>query len=302
MIDINSVPAMQVHGLTKKYNKFTLGPIDFSIPKGFTTALIGANGAGKTTMIDILGGVFKPNDGGATYFDENMIIDKAETRERIGYCSATDFFPLTWNIKNIAMVMEESWDSFDRKKFESYCTKFKIETEHDKKLTKLQKMSDGNKMRTCLAALFARDCDLLIMDEPGSSLDPSFRDKLCDEFRAFLLRQEGEKTIFFSTHNIADMENVTDYAVFMDDGKVIEKGFVDVLKDKYCSVRGNGTDWETVSKVLISGTNRHDCFCGLAIKSELEAFNAMHMIKLAVEEPSLQELSVGLLEKNEFNK
>ena len=69
------------------------------------------------------------------------------------------------------------------------------------------------------------------MDEPASPLDPLMRDRLCDLIREYLLEEEGKRTVFFSTHNIADMENVTDYAIFMSHGQIEEAGFLEDLNE-----------------------------------------------------------------------
>ncbi|NLT09995.1 MAG: ABC transporter ATP-binding protein, partial [Ruminococcus sp.] len=231
--------ALNIKGITKKYKDFTLGGIDINIPKGFSSALIGANGAGKTTLIDIICGVTASDAGNMEYFGKYTDNDRSELRNMIGYCSSANFFPMDWNLKKVAEVMEVAFDGFDRKKFSALCDKFKLGDPFGKKQKKLMKMSDGNRMRAYLAAVLARNTELLVLDEPASSLDPLARDLLCDMFRDYLAERDGERTVIFSTHNIADMEFVTDNAIFMAGGKVIEQGFVEDLKEKYILVHGD---------------------------------------------------------------
>lgn len=166
-----------------------------------------------------------------TYFGELNDIDAPELRERIGYCAAQGFFPAAWKAKDIAESMSVAYRKFDRERFNALCREMEVDDEFTKKAKPMYKQSDGNRMRTALAAVFARETDLLILDEPGSSLDPLMRDRLCDRMRGYLEDGDGEKSILFSTHNIADMENAADYAVFMDNGRVIEQGFVEDLKE-----------------------------------------------------------------------
>ncbi|MBE6902536.1 MAG: ABC transporter ATP-binding protein [Ruminococcaceae bacterium] len=279
-------------GLTKKYNKFTLGELDFEIPKGFATALIGANGAGKTTLIDALCGVIRKNDGEVTYFGQYKDIDLPEVREKIGYCASSAFFPQGWTAKDIAMSMELAFKSFSREKFRSLCEQLDVDSDITKKPKQMYKQSDGNRMRTSLAAVFARETDLLILDEPGSSLDPLMRDRLCDRLREYLDDGNGEKSIIFSTHNIADMENAADYAIFMDKGKIIEQGFVEDLKEKYIIARGAAEDYNKVKDMLMSHSKNRTVFDGLALAEKAE-----ELAKLGVdsEAPTLQQLSIGLL-------
>ncbi len=282
--------------LTKKYPKFTLGELNFEIPKGFSTALIGANGAGKTTLIDTLCGVLRKTSGEITYFGETTDIDDENVREKIGYCAAQNFFPAGWTAKDIAASMSVAYRKFDRNKFNTLCTKLDVENEFVKKPKTMFKQSDGNRMRTALAAVFARDTDLLILDEPGSSLDPLMRDRLCDKLRSYLEEGQGEKSVIFSTHNIADMENAADYAIFMDSGKIIEKGFVEDLKEKYIIVRGEPTAYEGAKKLMLSHSLNNTTFEGLALsenKAQLEKSGAV------CERPTLQQLSVGLLKSAE---
>lgn len=279
-------------GLTKEYSKFTLGGLDFDIPKGFATALIGANGAGKTTLIDILCGVIPRTSGDVGYFGEEKSEDTPALRERIGYCASSAFFPQGWKAKDIAISMELAYESFDREKFAKLCGELEVDSELTKKARSMYKQSDGNRMRTSLAAVFARTTDLLVLDEPGSSLDPLMRDRLCDRMREYLEDGDGEKSIVFSTHNIADMENAADYAIFMDRGRIIEKGFVDELKDKYIIARGDIKQYSDAEKLLLSHSRTRTSFDGLAL-----AENAEELAKLGVdsEAPTLQQLSIGLL-------
>ena len=296
-MEINN--CVSIKGLTKKYSKFTLGELDINIPEGMATALIGANGAGKTTLIDILCGVTHKTAGDVVYFNEKNDIGDPALRERIGYCASTAFFPLTFTAKDIAISMEIAYKSFDRKKFAELCEKFEVDSENTRKPRNMMKQSDGNRMRTCLASVFARDTDLLVLDEPGSSLDPLMRDRLCDRMREYLDDGDGKRSIIFSTHNIADMENAADYAVFMDRGKVIEQGFIEELKEKYVIARGDAENYDKAKSLLLSGNHNRTTFDGLAL-----AENAEKLAEIGVdsETPTLQQLSIGLLKYAEEHR
>lgn len=296
-MEINN--CVSIKGLTKKYSKFTLGELDINIPEGMATALIGANGAGKTTLIDILCGVTHKTAGDVVYFNEETDIGDPALRERIGYCASTAFFPLTFTAKDIAVSMEIAYNSFDRKKFAELCEKFEVDSENTRKPRNMMKQSDGNRMRTCLASVFARDTDLLVLDEPGSSLDPLMRDRLCDRMREYLDDGDVKRSIIFSTHNIADMENAADYAVFMDRGKVIEQGFIEELKEKYVIARGDAENYDKAKSLLLSGNHNRTTFDGLAL-----AENAEKLAEIGVESeiPTLQQLSIGLLKYAEEHR
>ena len=290
---------LKINGITKKYKGFTLGPINLEIPCGFSTALIGANGAGKTTLIDVVCGVTGKSGGECVYFGDKTDIDDSDLRNRIGYCSSMNFFPLTWDLKTIAEAMEIGFDNFDRNRFKDMCKRFKLEDPTAKKTKKLMKLSDGNKMRTYLAAVLARNTELLVLDEPASSLDPLARDVLCEIFREYLAEGDGNRSIIFSTHNIADMEYATDYAVFMAGGKVVEQGFVEDLKEKYILVHGDADKCEKAKPYMLSCTSNSMNFEGIALAENLVKLT---QLDTAVEKPNLQQLSVGILRKAEADE
>lgn len=291
--------AVKINGITKNYKGFSLGPVNLEIPCGFSTALIGANGAGKTTLIDVICGVTGKSGGECVYFGDKTDIDDSQLRNRIGYCSSMNFFPLTWDLKTIAEAMEIGFDNFDRNRFKDMCKRFKLEDPTAKKTKKLMKLSDGNKMRTYLAAVLARNTELLVLDEPASSLDPLARDVLCEIFREYLAEGDGNRSIIFSTHNIADMENATDYAVFMAGGKVIEQGFVEDLKEKYILVHGDSDKCEKAKPYMLSCTANSMNFEGIALAENLVKLT---QLDTAVEKPNLQQLSVGILRKAEADE
>ena len=283
---------LSASNLTKKYRSFTLGEISLDIPKGFSTALIGANGAGKTTLIDILCGVTPKTSGSVTYFDNSADIDDPAVRDKIGYCASSGFFPQSWTVRDIAISMELAYVSFDRKRFADLCEAYDVDSERTRKPRPMHKQSDGNRMRIALAAVFARDSSLLVLDEPGSSLDPLMRDRLCDRMREYLDEGGAEKSIIFSTHNIADMENAADYAVFMDSGRIIEQGFAEDLKDKYVVVQGDAKGFDAARELLLSCDKNRTAFSGLAYA---ESAARLTELDIASERPTLQQLSIGLL-------
>ena len=288
--------AISINGITKTYKDFTLGEIRANIPCGFSTALIGANGAGKTTLIDILCGVTGKTGGEAVYFGEMTDIDDPVLRNRIGYCSSADFFPLNWTPKDIANAMELGFDNFDRAKFADLCMQFRLGDIKARKQKKMMQLSDGNRVRMYLAAVLARDTEILVLDEPASSLDPLARDMLCDLFRKYLVERDGERSVLFSTHNIADMENVTDYAIFMSHGQIIEQGFVEDLKQKYLLVHGDAADADRAKSLMLSFSGSQNSFEGIALA---EHAGRLHAANAVTEIPTLQQLSVCLLRKAE---
>ena len=278
-------------GLEKKYKKFTLGPVEFEIPKGFSTALVGANGAGKTTLLDVICGIIEATNGGVTYFDGIKDVEENETKERIGYLAAQGMYPLNWTPKDVAMANKLGFQKFSEEKFWELCKQYGVAAYGEKKET-LATLSDGNRIRLCLAAVFARETELLVLDEPGSNLDPLMRDRLCGQFREYLEEGNGEKTILFSTHNIADMENVTDYCVIMEQGRVVEQGFVEELKEKYVIVKGELGDAEKAEPHLIGFQKNTYGYEGLCLAENLDKLAGLDIV---AEMPTLSQISVAIM-------
>ncbi|MCR5330930.1 MAG: AAA family ATPase, partial [Lachnospiraceae bacterium] len=187
------------------------------------------------------------------------------------------------------------FDGFSKDEFRSRCKELAIfgsgMFDASKKVSAL---SDGTKTKLMLAGVLSRKTDLLIMDEPASPLDPLMRDKLCELIREYLNSHEGS-SVFFSTHNISDMENVTDYAIIMEHGQVVERGFVEDLKEKYITVRGEAADIEAAKKVLYTITTSNYGFEGICLAEDLDKLAGLD---ITTETSSLFKISVAIMKKN----
>ena len=277
---------LEIKDLQKKFKGFRLDIPELKIPKGFATALIGENGAGKSTLINVMAGVRLDYKGSISYFGGET--DEKIIRENIGYTGTGNYFLPRWTVGQVAVVSSLLFEQFSKERYEELCKELGVE---DKKKT-ITKLSDGMRMKVTLAAVWARKTKLLIMDEPASPLDPLMRDHLCSMIRNYL--DEGEdKSVLFSTHNISDMESVTDYAVIMDQGKVIEQGFVEDLKEKYILVKGETVDAKRAKEILFSFRENAFGFEGLCLCEHLDALAGMD---ISTETPTLHQISVAVMQ------
>lgn len=285
-MDTESV--FQLENVTKKFRGFELNIPSLSIPKGFATALIGENGAGKSTMMNILAGTRLDYKGNVTYFDGSL--KEEAVRENIGYTSSNGYFLPQWTIKAVGEVSELLFDGFRKERYTQICQDLGIASENKA----IRDLSDGMRMKTALAAVFARDTRCLLMDEPASPLDPLMRDKLCNMIRDYLEEGNGEKSVFFSTHNIADMESVTDYCVIMEQGRVVEQGFVEDLKEKYVVVKGEAEDSSKAKPVLLGFRTNSYGYEGLCRTEDLDKLAGLD---IAMETPTLSQISLGIMKQ-----
>lgn len=280
--------AITMQNITKKFKGFELNIPALEIPEGFATALIGENGAGKSTLLHILAGVRLDYKGEIIYFDGEM--EEKEIREGIGYTGPGNYFMPHWTIRAVGEVSELLFERFHREQYERLCQDLGV----NKEGKSIDKLSDGMKMKTMLSAVFARDTRMLLLDEPASPLDPLMRDKLCAMIREYIEAGNGDKTVFFSTHNIADMENVTDYAIIMEQGRVVEQGFVEELKEKYILVKGEPSEENQVKDILLGFQKNTYGFEGLCPSEDLDKLAGLDV---ATEVPTLSQISVAVMKK-----
>lgn len=291
MKDFTSV--IETNNLVKRYKGFELNMPALRVPKGFATALIGENGAGKSTLLNIIAGTNLSYEGEIKCFEGKYTDDVK--REKMGYCSANNYFLPSWTLKQVATGCDILFDSFSKERFNEWCERLGVQEPEGKgKAKMISKMSDGMQMKVMLSSVFARDTECLVLDEPASPLDPLMRDYLCSMIREYLEKSQGETSVFFSTHNIADMENVTDYAIIMEKGKIVEEGFVDDLKEKYILVKGEAEDADAAEKVLFSITKSRYGFEGLCLSEDLDKLAGMDIV---TESPSLSQISVAVMKK-----
>ncbi len=278
--------------LEKKYRGFMLNIPSLQVPKGFATALIGENGAGKTTLLNILAGIRLDFKGKISYFAGQGNAIDSSIQERIGYTGPNGYFLPHWTLAQVEEISELLFTHFHKDRYRSICEELGITQSQVKEVKKL---SDGNRMKLMLAAVLARDTGLLILDEPASPLDPLMRDTLCDLIRGYLEQGNGENSVFFSTHNIADMENVTDYAIIMEHGTIVEEGFVEELKEKYILVKGEAKDAEAAKETLFSMTKSNYGFEGICLAEKLNRLAGMDTVR---ERATLSQISVAVMKAN----
>ena len=284
--------------LEKKYKGFTLDIKELNIPSGYATALIGENGAGKTTLLNILSGIRIDFKGSLLFFEQYNEKDRDKescpVREKTGYTGNGVYFLPNWTIRQVSEVSSMLFSGFDPQKFEQLVRSMRIDPMAG--ITqKVSALSDGNRMKLEIAAVLSRDTDLLIMDEPSAALDPLARDDLNKTLRRYIEEKEPNRSILFSTHNIADMEAITDYAIIMELGKIVEEGWVDDLKEKYVYVVGEKDAAAAAAPYLITLEQGNYNFSGVAF-SDRKSWLSKLPVRLS--RPSLSEIVIAVM-KNE---
>jgi ABC-2 type transport system ATP-binding protein len=235
---------MESHDLRKTYGKFTaVESLSLKVPEGAIYGFVGPNGAGKTTTMRMLTTLTRPSSGEANIAGHSIAEEPRSVRKSIGYMpDKLDFFAACYDIaegerKTLIGDLLELVDLTHRRD------------------DMVDKLSMGMKQRLSLARTLAHDPKVLILDEPASGLDPRARVEIRELFVE--LAKMG-KTIFFSTHILADVQEVCTHIGIIEGGKMIAQGSMDEMRAElaphtYLIVKTKAADDIDKIKALVAG-------------------------------------------------
>ncbi len=215
-----------VKGLEKCYPLFKLTDVSFFLEGRRITGFIGRNGAGKTTLIKSILNLVSPEKGEILYKGKSICENEALFKAHTGYSTGTISWYERKRIRSIASVVKSFYDDWSDEEYRKYLTLFNLD--ENKKPSEL---SDGMKVKCNLLFALSHNADILILDEPTTSLDPFSRDELLSLFKT--LAKEG-KAIFFSTHIISDIERAADDILYISNGRVRFFGTKEEFKLSMC--------------------------------------------------------------------
>ena len=188
---------IELKGLTKHYNDFTLDSINLTLPGGCIMGLIGENGAGKSTMIRLLLGLSQPDSGSISlleYEGKELYLAKDD----IGFVIESIGFAGGYKLRHIDSIMRSAYRSWNSKEFFSLAERLGIP---DNK--KISKMSQGTRMKLSIAAALSHNARLLILDEATNGLDLIARDEVTDILYDFT--KDEEHSVLISSHIVSDL-------------------------------------------------------------------------------------------------
>lgn len=233
--------SVEVRNLCKEYKNFELKDITFTIPKGSTVGLIGENGAGKTTTIKALLNIINAK-GKIKIFGKEVKEAEKEIKEQIGVVLDDSFISEYLTPKNINSVMKDIYKNWDEKKFKSYLKIFNLP--EDKMI---KDFSSGMKMKLKIATAISHNPKLLILDEPTSGLDPVVRREILDIFRDYIGEDET-RAILISTHITSDLENISDYIILINKGKLVFDKETEEILENYGIVKTSKENFNKINK------------------------------------------------------
>ena len=202
--------------LTHYYGKRLIyKDLNFTVPQGRILGLLGKNGTGKTTTINILSGYLKPYSGKCLIFNQEANKIEPEIRKKIGLLIEGHVQYQFMNINQIEKFYSQFFPNQWRKDaYYSLMEKLKVEPNQ-----KINKMSNGQRSQVALGLILAQDPELLVLDDFSLGLDPGYR-RLFVEYLHDYAKSEN-KTVFLTSHIIQDMEQLIDDCIIMDYGKIM---------------------------------------------------------------------------------
>lgn len=207
--------AIECSGVSKQFPLFQLNGIDLSFEQGTVMGLIGPNGAGKSTLLKIVMGLLQPAVGSVKVLGYNMPEQQLEAKRNIGFIAEDmrlyESETLEFHMAFIRSIFA-SWD-------DAYATSL-LHRFDLKRQQKVKGLSHGQRIKATLLLALARRPQLLVFDEPTTGLDPVVRREVLDEMMTAL--EDETRSILFSSHNTADIEQISDYITFLYDGQVIQ--------------------------------------------------------------------------------
>jgi ABC-2 type transport system ATP-binding protein len=248
-------PVIQLHGLTKYFrSKAAVDHLDLEVPRGAIYALLGENGAGKSTTLRMLTGLLPADRGRASILGKDCWKDMAALRLKVGYVPEKPKFYDWMTVHQIGWFTAGLYGGDFLDCYDALLRQFQLDPK-----ARLSTLSKGQYAKVGLALALAVEPEVLILDEPTSGLDPLVR----REFLSSMVDLAGEgRTILISSHQIAEVERVASHVAFLAHGKLLLAAPLEELRKRVLRYRlhyeAHAPDPTALGKVLQrNGSGKH---------------------------------------------
>ena len=209
-------------GLSKRFGKVqALEEINLKVEPGRVIGLLGPNGSGKTTLIKLANGLLTPSQG------EILIDGMAPGRESkaiVSYLSDKEYLPDWMSARQLMDFFEDFYEDFDRARAEEMLRHLGID-----ETMRIKQMSKGTREKVQLILVMSRQAKLYLLDEPIGGVDPATRDYILD---TIIRNYNPSAAVVISTHLIADVEQVLDEVIFIQNGHLLLQTTVDEIREE----------------------------------------------------------------------
>ena len=216
-------PLVYLDHVQKLYGKHTaLYDVSVNIQPGRIIGLLGPNGSGKTTIIKLINGLLQPTSGNVYIHGQRPSI---ETKKVISYLPDTTYLDENMKISEAIRFFQDFYSDFNVARAHKLLTDLQLRPEQ-----RLRQLSKGNKEKVQLILVMSREADLYILDEPIGGVDPAARDYI---LRTIIQNRRPNSSVLISSHLIADVEQVLDEALFINQGRIMLHENTTVLRNQY---------------------------------------------------------------------
>ncbi|QSX30044.1 ABC transporter ATP-binding protein [Shewanella cyperi] len=258
-------PLLRVSGLRKGFDgKVALDGVDLVLEPGMVVGLLGKNGAGKTTLMRCILGLLSPDWGEISTLGQAPAAMSPALKSRIGYVPQQHFGYEGFNVERALALHASFYPEWDKQLEQAWVTRFGLDPK-----AQVTKLSVGQRQSLAIIMAMAYRPQLLILDEPVASLDPSARRRFMADL--FELALESGSAVLFSSHITSDLERVASHVALLRDGKLLLMRDLDGLRESLrlltikegCSLPPGLTQLSrNGNRVLVEGFDG-DAFAGL---------------------------------------
>lgn len=206
---------IECRNLTHYYGKRLIYEnLSFDVPQGRILGLLGKNGTGKTTTINILSGFLQPRSGECRILGEKIGEMNPLTRRKIGLLIEGHVQYQFMTIEQIERFYAAFYPNWKREAYYELMSRLKVAPRQ-----RISRMSCGQRSQVALGLILAQDPEVLVLDDFSLGLDPGYRRLFVDYLREYAKAEN--KTVFLTSHIIQDMERLVDDCIVMDYGKIL---------------------------------------------------------------------------------
>ncbi|SHG33746.1 ABC transporter ATP-binding protein [Ornithinibacillus halophilus] len=220
---------MQAKEVTKKYKRFSLGPLDMEVEPGIVIGLIGSNGSGKSTLLRVLMDVLKRDSGHIKFFGQEWHEDDVEWKQKVGYAGEildAYGFLTVGELKDLISRWYPSWSN---EQFETLVKRYKIDLKE-----KYRRCSKGTQKKIEFIFTLCHNPSLLLLDEPTAGVDIVSQRKMKEDLLNFM--EDGEKAIVLATHTVDEINSICDEIVVLESGRIIHSFNKDEITENWARI------------------------------------------------------------------
>lgn len=219
-------PVIETRNLTRAFGRLeAVRLLDLAVAPGRIVALLGRNGAGKTTALRMIANLIRPTVGEARVFGKPVARLTEADRTRLGYVSENQDLPDWMTLQQLIRFFKPMYPNWDDAFCERLVALFDLPLDRP-----LKHQSRGMRMKAAFLSSLAYHPELLILDEPFSGLDLAVREDLLDAM--IELTAQEKWTILISSHDIDEIERLADEIAFIEEGRLVLREELDVLQSR----------------------------------------------------------------------